>query len=124
MSLENQKGQSLIEALVTSTTLFLAFFFMMALTYRGLVYFTARHCVNAMLFCLVSLTPEQDCQRKFAEQTKAFLVFKETSNVKVEKSANYKRVIFEVSAPGTPDMRIEREIKLPLKDNLGNRRRT
>jgi hypothetical protein len=124
MSLTNQRGQSLIEAIVTSTTLFLAFFFMTAISYRGLVYFTARHCVNEMLFCLVSLTPEQDCQKKFTEQTKAFLVFKETSKIRVEKSPHFKRVIFEVSAPGTPDMKIEREIKLPLKNNLANRSRS
>lgn len=124
MFIKDQKGQSLIEAAMASTVLLLVFTFIMALSYRGIVYFAARHCVNQMLFCLVSLTPEGDCKARFEHQAKSFLVFKETSAVRIEKSFNFKRVIFEVSAPGTPDMRIEREIKLPLKDNLKNRTRS
>lgn len=118
----NSKGQSLIEALSVGMMTLLAFSITFMILYRALVYFTARHCVNELIFCLSSLQPEAECKNKFTKQKDAFLIFKETSDLKVHKSQKQIIVAFEVSATGTPDLRIERRLRLPLEENIKKRR--
>jgi hypothetical protein len=113
-----QKGQSLIEALLASMATLLSFGLVLMMLYRGLVYFTARHCLNELLLCLASMTVQIECEQAFKKRTEAFLIFKENSQVLVRKHKDDIRVAFLIKAPGTPDMELKRKINLPLKRNL------
>ncbi len=118
MNLREQKGQALIEAVFTSGVTLVSFTVMLMIGYRGLVYFTARHSVNDLLFCLSSLKPQSVCESEFNKKTKAFLIFKESSNLKIDKNSRKVVVSFQIEAAGTPAMRLERTLLQPLERNL------
>jgi hypothetical protein len=111
-------GQGTIESLIASGLTILSFSMFLLLGYRGLVYFTARHSINELLFCLSSLKPQADCETEFRHRTQSFLVFKETSLLHVQKNPQEIVVTFDIQAPGTPDMRIQRKLRQPLERNI------
>lgn len=114
----NQKGQALLETMLVAATSFISFIVLILMVYRGLVYFTARHSVNELLFCLASLTPKTQCEQEFQAKIKTFLIFKESSQTEVKKTRSQVSVRFKVFAPGTPALQIERKLLLPLKRNI------
>ncbi len=118
MNLREQKGQALIETIFTSGVTLISFSVMLLMGYRGLVYFTARHSVNELLFCLSSLKSQSFCEAEFNKKTKSFLVFKESSKLKIEKNSRQVVVSFQIQATGTPDMRLERTLLQPLERNI------
>ena len=118
MILHEQKGQALIETIFTAAVTLIAFTVMLMMGYRGLVYFTARHSVNDLLFCLSSMQSQRTCESEFKGKIKSFLIFKETSNLKIEKNSQQIFVAFQVQSPGTPPMLLERKLLLPIERNL------
>ena len=118
MNLREQKGQALIETIFISGVTLISFSVMLLMGYRGLVYFTARHSVNDLLFCLSSLKSQSVCESEFNKKTKAFLIFKESSQLKIDKNSRQVVVSFQIQALGTPAMRLERTLLQPLERNL------
>lgn len=116
--MKNQTGQSVIEALFAGTATVVSMSLLLMMLYRGLVYFTARYCLNDLLFCLTSLSAQATCESEFKAKTKRFLIFSESSNLRVTKNSEEIKVGFFVQSLGTPDMELNRQIKLPLKRNL------
>lgn len=118
MNLRQQKGQALIETIFTSGVTLISFTVMLLMGYRGLVYFTARHSVNDLLFCLSSMKSQTFCESEFNKKTKSFLIFKESSQLKIEKNPRQIAVSFNIQAAGTPALRLERTLLQPLERNL------
>ena len=118
MILQEQKGQALIETLCISGATLLSFSLILMMSYRGLVYFTARHSVNELLFCLSSLKSPTTCEMEFNKKTQSFLLFKESSNLKIKKNKFEILVSFQVQAPGTPSILLERKLLQPFERNL------
>ncbi len=116
--LRSEKGQTLIEALFAGAAAVLSFGLLLMMLYRGVVYFSARYCVNELLFCLASLSSQNECENEFKSRTKKFLIFKENSKLKIRKTKNEIVVEFLVEAPGTPDMKLQRKLQLPLRRNF------
>ena len=116
--LKEQNGQALIESVVASSLTVFSFSVMLMMGYRGLVYFTARHSVNELLFCLSSLKSQSTCESEFKKKTQSFLLFKESSELNIKKNATSILVSFQVQAPGTPPMILQRKLLQPLERNI------
>ena len=118
MILRQEKGQALVEMIFTAGITLLSFTVMLMMGYRGLVYFTARHSVNELLFCLSSLKSQSTCEVEFKSKTAKFLIFKETSKLKIYKNPREITVAFQIQAPGTPPMLLKRKLLQPLERNI------
>ncbi len=118
MRAQDQKGQALIETILTSGATFLSFSLILMISYRGLVYFAARHSVNDLLLCMSSIKTQNICEFDFRKKTTSFLLFKESSSLKIEKNEKEILISFQVQAPGTPAMLLERKLLLPMERNL------
>ena len=116
--LKDQRGQALIESILTAALTVASFSVLLMMGYRGLVYFTARHSVNELLFCLSSIKPQSACESDFKQKTQAFLIFKESSELTIKKNASGIVVSFQVRAPATPPMLLERKLLQPLERNI------